>query len=101
MASMGGKIYLVGGHNQTISTVSSAERFRPDSRRWERLPPMRCSRAHAASAVLSGKLYVCGGNDGSETLHTVERFNPLTTMWEDLPPMLGRRWIAAAVVLAG
>ena len=42
-------------------------------------------------AVLEGKLYAVGGEDGSSKLSSVERYDPATNKWEAVAPMGSRR----------
>jgi len=48
-----------------------------------------------------GKLYVCGGHDGTHVLSSAECFNPASSSWEPLPPLRQQRYAAAAAALHG
>jgi N-acetylneuraminic acid mutarotase len=104
-AVVAGCLYVCGGHtsNENLDEprVCTAERLDPVSLTWETIEPMSEVRCAAATVVLGGKLYVCGGFDGQARLRSAERFDPLTGKWQPLPPMVRARDEAAAVVIAG
>ena len=43
------------------------------------MTPMLSKRCRLGAATLNGKLYVCGGYDGSTFLRTVEVYDPITS----------------------
>merc|ERR1711865_610224 len=59
------------------------------------------SRAGAAAAVVAGKIYVCGGANGTQELRSTEQFNPFSLRWQRAPPMVDARRDMASVALAG
>ncbi len=85
----GGKIYVIGGYNQTISgivTYSSIDVFDPGAATptWSTITPMPTARAGAAATFgPDGKLYVIGGSDGNGApiYSVVERYDPATGIW--------------------
>lgn len=104
-ATTNGRLLVCGGCDDRWRH-SSAEWLSPISNNcpvasWELLAPMCAGRVGPASAVVAGKLYVCGGHDGENFLSSAERYNPLSNQWELLRPMSGRRGYAAASVLGG
>mmetsp|Transcript_20542 Transcript_20542/g.57044 ORF Transcript_20542/g.57044 Transcript_20542/m.57044 type:complete len:450 (-) Transcript_20542:64-1413(-) len=85
--ALGGKLYVVGGHDGR-NVLASAERFDPlCSLPWESLPPMPTARSRCAAAALRGHLYVIGGRDSRQRVTAAERFDPTSQSWEPLPPM--------------
>lgn len=52
------------------------ERYDPLTQRWTTVKPMLSRRCRLGVATLNGKIYVCGGYDGSTFLQTVEMFDP-------------------------
>eukprot|EP00927_Polykrikos_kofoidii_P056986 TRINITY_DN51084_c0_g1_i1.p1 TRINITY_DN51084_c0_g1~~TRINITY_DN51084_c0_g1_i1.p1 ORF type:complete len:414 (-),score=66.38 TRINITY_DN51084_c0_g1_i1:248-1489(-) len=94
-----GHIYVCGGR-EGVTELSSAERFNPASQGWEGVPPLMKAREWTCSAVVTGRIYVCGGW-GRLPLRSVERLDPGCGTWESMPPMLGARWGAAAAVVSG
>lgn len=96
--NISGTLYVCAGtdglsvpHNYVRSMYS----FQEDLGAWRTLPPMLHSRCCAASAVLLGCLYVCGGSNGKLPLRSVERFDPRCkqlSKWTEVAPMpSGRR----------
>ena len=58
-------------------------------------------RCRVGVATLNGRIYVCGGYDGSAFLNTVECFDPETGQWSFTAPMNTRRSRVAVVTLGG
>eukprot|EP00929_Paragymnodinium_shiwhaense_P090077 TRINITY_DN50304_c0_g1_i1.p1 TRINITY_DN50304_c0_g1~~TRINITY_DN50304_c0_g1_i1.p1 ORF type:complete len:682 (-),score=82.62 TRINITY_DN50304_c0_g1_i1:72-2117(-) len=81
------------------------ERFDPAAGSWEKLAAPRKQHWNAATAVLHGRIYVCGGFDGGERklpevgpLQCVERFDPAIGRWEQLPRLnVGRDGARCAI----
>ena len=48
---------------------------------WEESRAMLSKRCRLGVATLNGKIYACGGYDGSSFLKTVEVFDPVTKKW--------------------
>lgn len=86
----GGFIYALAGRDQTggSGNYSTAERYDPKRRRWQRLPPMRRARGGIASAPLSGgRVIVFGGEESAGTIREVELYEPSRRRWRALPDM--------------
>jgi len=102
--AINGTIYVCAGTDGMYVPhryVRSVQGFHAESGTWRDLPQMLQGRRSAASAVLLGCLYVCGGSDGKLPLSSVERFDPASwhRKWRALPPMpSGRRHAACCVV---
>ena len=62
---------------------------------------MLSKRCRLGVAALNGKLYACGGYDGSVFLRTVECFDPLTNKWTFVAPMNVKRSRVALVTNCG
>ena len=75
--------------------------FDTTSGRWETLPSMREDLTGSMSAVIRGRLYVCGGwNPEDEGVtNSAECFDPLQNRWRSLRPMSVHRAGAAAAVV--
>ncbi len=82
-ASLGGKIYVVGGC--LSEDHSTCEAF--DGQQWHKVPSTLCKRDSLGLAVFDGALFAVGGyNDYSNSyLRTVERYDPLEGKWRELP----------------
>lgn len=72
----------------------SAELFDTRSCRWEPLPLVEHHKDRV-SAVIRGRLYVCGGWNAA----SAQCFDPLQNTWRSLHPMAVLRWGAAAAVV--
>lgn len=62
------------------------------------MAPLTKKRRHAASAVLSGTIFVIGGRDIWEALNSVECYVPGVNMWVPVSAMIERRSTAQAGV---
>ncbi len=86
-----GKIYMIGGRNETL--LSSIEIYDPESNTWSLGAPMNEPRSAHVAIVLNDKIYVCGGEDpglvdlNGHTIDSVVIYNPETNTWSDGPSM--------------
>mmetsp|Transcript_60231 Transcript_60231/g.107345 ORF Transcript_60231/g.107345 Transcript_60231/m.107345 type:complete len:457 (+) Transcript_60231:48-1418(+) len=96
-------IYVCGGRPQGSGKqpLDLVERFSPWTGTWEALPTMTQRREGASAGILEGKLYICGGFNGTSTLNSVERLDAVNSRWDDMPPMQIAREGASAGVLGG
>ena len=95
------KVLVWGGDRLAQDSV---EIFDPVFSTWETSPSAQEFREEAASAVINGRLYVCGGDSGDRgpPSTSLDCFDPLLGIWQALPSMSqGRARHAAAVVGAG
>ena len=80
--SRGRYMMVVGGRKgadaHALSNVWMLDRVHYD---WYELEPMISPRKQLAAAELDGKLYVCGGWDGSQYLRGVEFYEPGPKSW--------------------
>jgi len=115
VASIGEKIYFVGGrvptsaeakHISEHADTSRAEALDLRSGRWTRIADAPSARNSAAGAVIGNKLYVVGGRqmvaqaDGRSrpvNVATLEVYDPAADRWETRAPMpLAQGGLAAA-----
>jgi N-acetylneuraminic acid mutarotase len=101
---IGGKFYLTAMSQYTGDARFSV--YDPATNRWTPKPILGGARRGAATAVLSGKLYVMGGSrwnaarDGVDTLDITSVFNPITNLWSERARLPSpRAGIAATTVM--
>ena len=93
------KVFVWGGDQP--GRHEAVEMFDPVSNTWETFPSSAEYRVGAASVVINGRMYVCGGlsGDPDSPSASLDCFDPVSTTWQTLPPMSqGRHGHAAAVV---
>jgi N-acetylneuraminic acid mutarotase len=79
-----GKIYVVGGSDDSDAATTGAYVLNPATGRWTALPPLSHARAGAQAAFIGGRLYVTGGYDDSSAGNPVpftEIFDPSADRW--------------------
>jgi hypothetical protein len=101
-AGLGGCLFVFGGCADVASltcALSNGECFDPETGEWDMTASMHFPRCGATCASIVGRLYVCGGIDGTEALDSVERFDAEVRDWMMMPHMsCGRGWPCSAVV---
>jgi hypothetical protein len=60
-AVLDARIYVLGGQDSTIETLSSVEVFDPATNSWSPGPSLRAPRAETAAAAVHGTLFLIGG----------------------------------------
>lgn len=109
VAVVNGKIYAIGGTNQSLQTTSIPnpfpvgenpvgvnEQYDPATNNWTFKAPMPDPRVSFAIAVYQGKIYCIGGL-GSNKL--TEVYDPTTDTWETKAPILALFWPMQASVV--
>lgn len=115
VATVGGKIYFVGGriptsldakHISEHADTNRAEALDVGTGRWSRIADAPSARNSAAGAVIDKKIYVVGGRqmvaqaDGRSrpvNVATLEVYDPASDRWETRAPMpLAQGGLAAA-----
>jgi N-acetylneuraminic acid mutarotase len=80
--ALDGKIYLIGNRSRSREDGNTAERYDPQTDRWERISPLIFSRTGTAATSLNGRIYAIGGKDYNGTvLESVEIYDPKTNAW--------------------
>lgn len=67
------------------------EFYNPYTASWHSAASMSNKRCRHGAASLGGKLFVCGGYDGSAFLSVAEVYNSAADQWDLLVPMNTRR----------
>jgi N-acetylneuraminic acid mutarotase len=117
LAAVGGKLYIIGGFQETGRSATGAVRiYDPAQRTWRDGAPMPTPRGALAVAVLDGKIHAVGGNaargmdlephdHGSaaedRSVGTHEVYDPALDTWTRLEPMLTARNHLGAAAIAG
>lgn len=100
-AMLDGKIYLMGGTNDSYYTVNSTLVYDPGADAWSEAAGLPVALAGASAAVAHGKIYVFGGSDYNyDHVDTTYMYDPATGAWTELAPMPegGRAYTAAATL---
>lgn len=90
-ASVGGKIYLIGGQTQaddppgTDSYVDTVYELDPAVGEWVAKATMPTARSSGVAVVLDGLIYVAGGRPPHETDFAV--YDPAADSWQVLPDL--------------
>lgn len=95
------RLYVLGGQasGEDSEGLASAEVYDPALGYWNLLPPMMTCRHNFVTAVVGGKLYAIGGDDGTEALACGEVYQPGSSVWEWIPPMPTARFYAQSAVI--
>lgn len=83
----------------TGDSLCTVESYDPSTGKWQKAQPMSMLRSRLGVAVLHGKLYACGGYNGTERLSTVEVLDPLRKIWHKVSPMHCKRSALGATAL--
>jgi hypothetical protein len=76
-----GKVVVAGGRDATTS-LSSAERYDPETNTWSPAGTLAAARWLPASALLpDGRVLLTGGRVGNSSLAFVEHYDPETNDW--------------------
>ncbi|MCX5786275.1 MAG: fibronectin type III domain-containing protein [Elusimicrobia bacterium] len=98
-AAVGGKIYVVGGHEYGSATNDNQE-YDPVANTWLSKAPMPVSRNYLAAAAVGGKVYAIGGRAGDygADYNLNEEYDPVANTWATKAPLTtARSWLPAAV----
>ena len=101
-ASVGGKIYLIGGQESAGGSgpfVNTVYEFDPLTNEWTSKAPMPTARSSGAAAVINGLIYVAGGRPPRGNDFAV--YNPAENEWTELPDMPTQRNHLAVAGIGG
>ena len=92
------KIYAIGGYGGGDNAcLTSAERYDPDTGKWEIIAPMKEARRALSAVALPDGIYAIGGYNGKDYIRTVERYDIFTNEWMQVPSMNTPRCTLSAV----
>ena len=87
-ASIGPRLYVVGGRKLSLTTNSSRlDVFDTEAGTWVRGPDMPTARGGLAAAQWRGRLVVAGGEEPRGTFPEVEFYDPREDGWNSGPPL--------------
>ena len=81
VASVGGKIYAIGGINSNDQPLTVVEEYNPHTNEWTNKRSMPTARNGVAVAVYENKIYVIGGTVGEGFVGNNEIYDPITNTW--------------------
>jgi kelch-like protein 10 len=81
VAVLDGLVYAMGGNEDYIRILESAERYDYRTNRWSRIAPMNEKRTTASAATLNGKIYIVGGFNGENSMNSAEVYDPEFNQW--------------------
>jgi serine/threonine protein kinase/N-acetylneuraminic acid mutarotase len=101
ISQIDGTIFAVGGFSAPMIFHTINEAYDPTSNTWTTKAPMPTARAVGTNgAVVAGKMYVIGGNNGYAQSAN-EAYDPKTDTWTTRAPMPTPRANLAVVALDG
>ena len=86
----------IGGYDRG-ECLNTVEAFNIIKNVWTPMVPMLTPRGRFDVTQIDGKLFACGGSNGSVELRTVECYDPEAGKWETLPDMMQTRSSAGTV----
>jgi len=104
LEALGGKLYAVGGLNNSGVVLASAEVYDPIDNSWNSIASMNTARQRFAGAALGGRLYAVGGWNPSffqGALQTCEVYNPVNNSWNYIASMDASRGYLGGAALGG
>lgn len=105
-----GSVLVVGGRGtDSLTELSSVERYQPKARRFVKAAPLRQGRSgHTATLLADGTVLVVGGtaHRGEESrfvaLASAERYDPRADTWSEVAPLSQpRHWHSATLLEDG
>ena len=78
-ASLGGKIYVIGGIGYDDEDLASGECYDPKTMEWTRIPDMIDVRGYTEAVAIDGTLIVA-----EYDRHVIERYSPPKNAWETI-----------------
>jgi N-acetylneuraminic acid mutarotase len=105
VATLGERVFVIGGLGELGAPVGTVEAYRPASDTWETLTPLPAAVHHPAAAVVDDRLFVIGGYLDRvppwRAQRAVFEYDPARNAWSTRAPMLIARGAHAAAALGG
>jgi len=104
-ATIGGKIYMVGGGTYSCGVNSLLQAYDPATNVWVNLANMPTPRYEFGAAELNGLLYAIAGNPGcgsaASAKRDVEAYNPVSNSWSSKALLPTGSWGASVASANG
>jgi CSLREA domain-containing protein len=100
-AVINGKLYVIGGNNNTSPYVATLQVYDPSSGTWSVKSPMPTARNEGVAGLINGIVYVAGGQNSSGVLAVNEAYDPTTDTWTAQAPLPIPRAYAVGGVMDG
>ena len=102
VASLNGKIYVVGGQDVHAKKLDVVEVYDPGSDKWHSVAPLPHGVDHSGVTSYNGKLYVVGGStENSHTSNKLFIYDPIKNKWQEGEPMPTSRTMLTADFVNG
>jgi N-acetylneuraminic acid mutarotase len=80
-SEVNGKIYAIGGWDDTGGAGGTVEQYDPVTDQWTRRADMLYGRAFLDTCVVNGKIYAVGGITNEGEVSIVEEYDPTMNSW--------------------
>lgn len=88
MVVLGGKLHAIGGRFETFEhNTDLHDVYDPATDTWRLRGPPPAPRSGIAAALLGGRIFVIGGEDGGGVFFQNEAYDPATDTWATMAPM--------------
>ncbi len=102
VAALNGKVYVVGGTDDSYNIYSTVDVYDPATNAWSSAPGLPRPLSGVAVAASGGKLYAFGGSDDTGFYASTYEYDPAANTWATKASMPGgARAYAAAATLSG
>lgn len=99
-ASVGGKLYVMGGYDDGGRPLNRVFEYDPAVNRWQERSAMKTPRGALGAASINGKVYAVGGAPGRQGV-AAEVYDPSADTWTSLPNLPTPRDHLAVVAAGG
>lgn len=103
VATVNGKLYLIGGFGEGGSILASVEEYDPATNTWRFVAPLPRGLHHTAAAVVGSSIYVVGGFSALafNAQSTVYRYDTAIDRWTRVADLPKPRGALGAVTIDG
>ena len=102
MCALGGKLYTLGGYEQSFVSIAACRTWDPTANAWSSIADLPRPRGACVAVELGGRIYVVGGVvPGVGVVGDLTSWDPASNRWTTLPSMPTPREHLAAAALGG